>query len=103
MNVRDIIQRVSDSHQYLLRLYGWILPVPDTIYVVMEKAERNLLRALQQGLPLIIRINIAMDVAEGLKAIHGIGFVYEDLKPGNILVRCIFVPNLGFGFNNCLN
>ena len=64
----------------------------------MEKAERNLLRALQQGLPLIIRINIALDMAEGLKAIHDIGYVYEDLKPGNILVRVPYVCNLGFGF-----
>ena len=64
----------------------------------MEKAEKNLLRALQPGLPLIIRINIALDVAEGLKAIHDIGYVYEDLKPGNILVGVLYVCNLGFGF-----
>ena len=64
----------------------------------MEKAEKNLLRALQPGLPLIIRINIALDVAEGLKAIHDIGYIYEDLKPGNILVRVPYVCNLGFGF-----
>ena len=83
---RDIILRLNGSHPNLLRLYGWILPDPDTVHVVMEKAEKNLLRALQQGLPLIIRINIALDVAEGLKAIHDIGYVYEDLKPGNILV-----------------
>ena len=95
---RDIILRLNGSHPNLLRLYGWILPDPDTVHVVMEKAERNLLRALQQGLPLIIRINIALDVAEGLKAIHDIGYVYEDLKPGNILVGVLYVCNLGFGF-----
>ena len=83
---RDINLRLNGSHPNLLRLYGWILPDPDTVHVVMEKAEKNLLRALQPGLPLIIRINIALDVAEGLKAIHDIGYVYEDLKPGNILV-----------------
>ncbi|RMX42083.1 hypothetical protein pdam_00001194, partial [Pocillopora damicornis] len=85
VNMMDINLRLNGSHPNLLRLYGWILPDPDTVHVVMEKAERNLLRALQQGLPLIIRINIALDVAEGLKAIHDIGYIYEDLKPGNIL------------------
>ena len=52
----------------------------------MEKADRGLLRALQEGLPLYSRMRIALDVAEGLKAIHEIDYVYEDLKPGNILV-----------------
>ena len=64
----------------------------------MEKAERSLLRALQEGLPLIMRINIALDVAEGLKAIHDIGYIYEDLKPGNILV--LSVLNLVFAIES---
>jgi len=33
-----------------------------------------------------MRMNIALDVAKGLKAIHDIGYIHEDLKPGNILV-----------------
>ena len=54
----------------------------------MDKADKGLLRALQEGLPLYRRLRIALDVAEGLKAIHDIDYIYEDLKPGNILV-CI--------------
>ena len=57
------------------------------MHVVMEKAERGLLAALQAGLPPLIRMNIALDVAEGLKAIHEINYTYDDLKPGNVLVR----------------
>ena len=57
------------------------------MHVVMEKAERGLLAVLQAGLPPLIRMNIALDVAEGLKAIHEINYTYEDLKPGNVLVR----------------
>ena len=81
-----MIQKLRGSHPNLLRLYGWVFAEADVLHVVMEKAERGLLRALQDGLPLIMRINIALDVAEGLKAIHGIGYIHEDLKPGNILV-----------------
>ena len=84
-----MIQKLHGSHPNLLRLFGWVFPEPDVLHVVMEKAERGLLRALQEELPLIIRVNIAVDVAEGLKAIHDINYTYEDLKPGNILVRVL--------------
>lgn len=80
----------------------------------MEKADRSLLSALQEGLSLYRRMRIALDVAEGLKAIHDVDYVYEDLKPGNILVGlvrnyfcnlksvlafefCLFYPS-AFGF-----
>lgn len=69
-----------------MRLNGWVIPEVDILHVVMEKADRGLLRALQEGLPLDKRMRIALDVAEGLKAIHDIDYIYEDLKPGNILV-----------------
>lgn len=83
-----MIQKLNGSHPNLLRLYGWVFAEPDVLHVVMERAERGLLHALQlqEGLTLIIRMNIALDVAKGLKAIHDIGYIHEDLKPGNILV-----------------
>lgn len=82
-----MIQKLHGSHPNLLRLFGWVFPQPDVLHVVMEKAERGLLSALQRGLPLLIRMNIAVDVAKGLKAIHEINYIYEDLKPENVLVR----------------
>ena len=81
-----MIQKLQGSHRNLLRLFGWVFHEPDVLHVVMEKAERGLLRALQGGLSLLIKMNIAVDVAEGLKAIHNINYTYEDLKPGNVLV-----------------
>lgn len=81
-----MIQKLNGSHPNLLRLYGWVFGGPEVLHVVMEKADRGLLCALQDGLPLIVRMNIGLDVAEGLKAIHDIGYIHEDLKPGNILV-----------------
>ena len=86
---RDMIHKLRGCHRNLLRLFGWVFPKPNMLYVVMEKAQRGLLRALQEGLPLFIRMSIALDVAEGLKAIHDIDYTYEDLKPGNILVRIV--------------
>ena len=90
-----MIQKLKGSHPNLLRLYGWVFPKPDVLHVVMEKAEKSLLCALKELTSawarsslskLITRIKRALDVAEGLKAIHEIGYIHEDIKPGNILV-----------------
>ena len=85
---RNIIEELHGFHTNLLRLLGWVIPEVDVLHVVMDKADRGLLHALQEGLPLYRRLRIALDVAEGLKALHDIDYIYEDLKPGNILV-CI--------------
>ena len=86
-----MIQKLNGSHPNLLRLYGWVFAEPEVLHVVMEKAEKGLLHALQEELTLLIRMNIALDVAKGLKAIHDIGYIHEDLKPGNILVCLILI------------
>lgn len=81
-----MIQKLNGSHPNLLRLYGWVFAEPEVLHVVMERADKGLLQALQEGLTLLMRMNIALDVAKGLEAIHDIGYIHEDLKPGNILV-----------------
>lgn len=86
---RDMIQSIGGSHSNLLRIFGWVFHGPDVLHVVMERAERGLIAALREGLPEIIRMNVAVDVAEGLKAIHDANCIYNDLKPGNVLVSCV--------------
>ena len=84
-----MIQNIRGSHSNLLRIFGWVLHEPDVLHVVIESAERGLIAALREGLPEIIRMNVAVDVAEGLKAIHDANYNYNDLKPGNVLVSCV--------------
>ncbi|XP_068734340.1 dual serine/threonine and tyrosine protein kinase-like [Montipora capricornis] len=86
VNMMDMIQKLRGSHRNLLRLFGWVFHEPGVLHVVMEKAKIGLIQALRNGLPEMIRMNIAVDVAEGLKAIHDVNYTYEDLKPGNVLL-----------------
>lgn len=86
VSMRDMIQSIGGSHSNLLRIFGWVFHGPDVLHVVMERAERGLIAALREGLPEIIRMNVAVDVAEGLKAIHDANYIYNDLKPGNVLL-----------------
>lgn len=45
-----------------------------------------ILRALGLGLSRLQRANVTIDIALGLHALHQNGFIYRDLKPGNIIV-----------------
>jgi serine/threonine-protein kinase len=59
------------------------------IYIVMERAEGKMLRALlsEQGkLPAERAIGIARQICDVLEYIHGQGVIHRDLKPENIII-----------------
>jgi serine/threonine protein kinase len=57
-------------------------------YIVSELVEGESLRSLLTGKPVPVRklLDIAMQVADGLAAAHGAGFIHRDLKPENIVI-----------------
>ena len=63
------------------------MPAPGVMHIVMETADTDLLTALKRGMSLKRRLNTAWEVGAGLKCIHDAGYIHEDLKPQNILVR----------------
>ena len=77
---------VGKSHPNLLCVHGWLVPEPSVIHVLMEKADSDLTTALENGLPLKARMKIAVDVINGIKAIHRAHFFHKDIKPDSILV-----------------
>ena len=87
---RYINDNLGARCKYHLQLLGWYFTEPDQFYLVMEKAECNLLTALKQGLSWTRRKQVAVDVARGLEAIHGVQYVYQDLKPQNVMVNDLF-------------
>lgn len=83
---REIQARVGKAHRNLLYVHGWLIPEPGVIHVLMEKADTDVTTALQQGLPLKTRMKIAVDVANGLKAVHSAWYIHQDIKADSILV-----------------
>ncbi|XP_077984046.1 dual serine/threonine and tyrosine protein kinase-like [Glandiceps talaboti] len=69
---------------YLLGIHGWLLPTPDTLYIIMEKAATSLnkvkLETTQEKLKCVI------DVATGIDCIHSSGFIFNNLEDKNILI-----------------
>ena len=68
-------------------------------YMVMELVEGKTLRAwMQRETSLQIRLGLAKQVLEALRAAHDLGIVHRDLKPANIMVRPNgYVKVLDFG------
>ena len=88
--VRELLDK--EASPFLLRLHGWLMPAPGVMHIVMETADTDLLTALKRDMSLKRRLNIAWEVGLGLKCIHDAGYIHEDLKPQNILVRLHLLP-----------
>ncbi|KAK3712990.1 hypothetical protein QZH41_014112 [Actinostola sp. cb2023] len=89
INSMNINYRLGECCRYHLQLHGWYyLPDHDQLYIVMEKAECDLLTALRNsGLQSWKRRKeVAIDVAKGLEAIHKVEYVYQDVKAQNIML-----------------
>jgi tRNA A-37 threonylcarbamoyl transferase component Bud32 len=59
----------------------------------MEGAEEDLLTALKRGMSWQKRIDVAVDVARGVAAIHKVQYIYQDLKPQNVMVFLTLLTN----------
>ncbi|KAK2764200.1 hypothetical protein CKAH01_15806 [Colletotrichum kahawae] len=64
--------------------------------LVLEYAEYGSLKTFQQqggGSSFVDQIQIAIDTAHGLKALHDCGIIHGDVKPSNLLVCSAFYDN----------
>ncbi len=65
------------------------------VLLIMEGMKRDLYTALKTGLDWLVRLQISLDVVEGIRYLHGRGLVHRDIKLKNVLVRFNCVD---FGF-----
>jgi serine/threonine protein kinase len=63
------------------------LSSPDLPFLVTDFVEGTSLASRPRCLEVTPTLAILQQVARGLSAIHGRGFVHRDLKPGNILIE----------------
>ncbi|MGI2800595.1 protein kinase domain-containing protein [Photobacterium damselae] len=57
----------------------------DKPYFVMELAEKNLLKCIQDGMTDLEKENAVTSIIKGLKTIHDNDYIHRDLNPKNIL------------------
>lgn len=74
-------------HPHVVRCFG-VLRVDGHDAILMELVEGpNLQEVLDRGpLPADARMELAVQILDGVAAVHGAGLVHRDLKPANILI-----------------
>jgi protein kinase len=85
------------DHPNVIRLRT-VVKVAQTLYLVFEYAEGNLLQLLARRRPSELEARrLLLELLLGLRAVHAQGYFHRDLKPENILLRkgCLKVADFG--------
>lgn len=84
--------RSIPEHDRIVQIRGSVI---DTSYaggstpavlLIMDRLQRDLYSALKMGLPWKTRLQIALDVVQGIRFLHGQGLVHRDIKLKNVLL-----------------
>ncbi|XP_015274828.1 PREDICTED: dual serine/threonine and tyrosine protein kinase [Gekko japonicus] len=78
-------ERLVDLHGSVID-YGYGAGSNIAVLLIMEQLHRDLYTGLKAGLALETRLQIALDVVEGIRFLHSQGLVHRDIKLKNVLL-----------------
>ncbi|XP_074833813.1 dual serine/threonine and tyrosine protein kinase [Carettochelys insculpta] len=84
--------RSLPKHERLVDLHGSVIDYgygggsSIAVLLIMERLHRDLYTGLRAGLILETRLQIALDVVEGIRFLHSQGLVHRDIKLKNVLL-----------------
>ncbi|XP_038135867.1 dual serine/threonine and tyrosine protein kinase [Cyprinodon tularosa] len=84
--------RSLPKHERLVDLHGSVIDYTYgdgssiAVLLIMERLHRDLYTGLKAGLSLRERLQIALDVVEGIRFLHSQGLVHRDIKLKNVLL-----------------
>uniref|UniRef100_A0A8C5E8S8 Dual serine/threonine and tyrosine protein kinase n=1 Tax=Gouania willdenowi TaxID=441366 RepID=A0A8C5E8S8_GOUWI len=84
--------RSLPKHERLVDLHGSVIDHTYgggsniAVLLIMERLHRDLYTGLKAGLSLRERLQIALDVVEGIRFLHGQGLLHRDIKLKNVLL-----------------
>ncbi len=81
----ELVSRIR--HANVVRIHD-LGVADDHAYIAMEYFPGGDLRArMRRPVPPVAALQIVAQIARALDAIHGVGVLHRDLKPGNVMVR----------------
>ncbi|XP_057364051.1 dual serine/threonine and tyrosine protein kinase isoform X2 [Manis pentadactyla] len=84
--------RSLPKHERLVDLHGSVIDYnygggsSIAVLLIMERLHRDLYSGLKAGLMLETRLQVALDVVEGIRFLHSQGLVHRDIKLKNVLL-----------------
>ncbi|GFV11063.1 hypothetical protein TNCV_2718081 [Trichonephila clavipes] len=84
--------RSIPEHDRIVQIRGSVIDLTyaggstPAVLLVMDRLQRDLYSALKMGLPWKSRLQIALDVVQGIRFLHGQGLVHRDIKLKNVLL-----------------
>lgn len=84
--------RSLPKHERLVDLHGSVIDhtygggSSIAVLLIMQRLHRDLYTGLKAGLTLKERLQIALDVVEGIRFLHGEGLLHRDIKLKNVLL-----------------
>lgn len=84
--------RCIPDHERIVSIYGSVIDhsygsgSTPAVLLIMERLNRDLYSAIKAGLDWLSRLQVAIDVVEGIRFLHNQGLVHRDIKLKNILL-----------------
>ena len=84
---REALQIAKFNYQRIVTVHDFVEMPDGSLFIVMAHVEGQSLKEIITG-PLKIKraVRLAIQIAEGLQAIHQVGSIHRDIKPSNIMV-----------------
>lgn len=97
--------RCIPEHERIVSIYGSVIDhsygsgSTPAVLLVMQRLNKDLYSAIKSGLDWLSRLQVAIDVVEGIRFLHNQGLVHRDIKLKNILLDAnnrAKITDLGF-------